>query len=190
MAHTGKIVFLRLEIENEAHKSYVEREVYRLMARAGINIFLVSFSATALSFAVNQEDYHCARDLLDGMVVPVGSEPDKIPASFFYIFKFSEGLDLAYSAQRPLLNSVESFITVVDVPGTVYENGTMVSVVASRYRQVSGVTATIFEALDKAGIKVIQVADSAMSISFLIAENDAIKAVRLLHDTLGLGTGV
>lgn len=189
VAHTGKIVFLRLEIENEAHKSYVEREVYRLMARAGINIFLVSFSATALSFAVNQEDYHRAQDLLDGMVVPVGSEPEKNPASFFYIFKFSEGLDLAYSAQRPLLNTVESFITVVDVPGTVYENGTMVSVVASRHRQVSGVMATIFDALHKAGIKVIQVADSAMSISFLVAENDATKAVRLLHDTLGLGTG-
>lgn len=187
VTHTGKIVFIRLEIENEAHKPVMEQEVYRLMARADINIFLVSFSTTALSFAVSREMYPIARDLLDGMVVPVGTDPNKRPISSFYIFKFSEGLDLAYSAQRPLLHSIEDFIDVVDVPGTVFENGTMVSVVAGKHRQVPGVMAAIFETLTSAGIPILQVADSDMSISCLVAENEAERAVRLLHDRFELG---
>jgi len=187
VTHTGKIVFIRLEIENEEHKPFVEQEVYRLMARAGVNIFLVTFSPNALSFAVSRTMYPIARDLLDGMIVPVASDPSKRPVSHFYIFKFSEGLDLAYSAQRPLMHSVEEFISVVDVPGTVFENGTMVSVIAGRHRQVPGVMAAIYETLTEAGIHILQVADSDMSISCLVAENEAARAVRLLHDRFELG---
>ncbi|MCC6729393.1 MAG: aspartate kinase [Chthonomonadales bacterium] len=187
VAHTGKSVYIRLEIENEVHKPFVEQEVYRLMGRAGVNIFLTSYSPTALSFAVDRGIYAVARDLLDGMVVPVGSDPAASPASTFYIFKFSEGLDPAYSAQRPLLHSIESFIDVVDVPGTVFENVTMVSLVAGRHRQVPGVMAAIFEVLTEADIPILQVADSDMSISCLVPETDADRAVLLLHDRFGLG---
>jgi aspartate kinase len=75
----------------------------------------------------------------------------------------------------------------VDVPGTAFENGTIVSVIAGRHRQVPGIMATIFETLTGAGITVYQVADSDMSISCLVAENEAERAVRLLHDRFGLG---
>ena len=187
VAHTGKLAFIRLEIDNEAHKPVVEQEVYRLMARAGVNITLVSFSANALSFAVTRAKYAIARDLLDGMVVPVDTDPDRRPASHFYIFKFLEGLDLAYRNQRPLLNSLEGFIQVVDVPGTAFENGTMVSVIANDHREVPGVMAAIFETLAGHGIQIYQVADSDMSISCLVAENEADRAVRLLHDRFELG---
>ena len=187
VTHTGKIVFIRLEIANEAHKPLVEQEVYRLMARAGVNIYLVSFSTHAMSFAVSRELYPIARDLLDGMVVPIGSDPGARPISTFYIFKFAEGLDLAYSAQRPLLKPLEGIVEVVDVPGTVFENGTMVSVIAGRHRQVPGIMAAIFETLVGAGIQIYQVADSDMSISCLVAENEAERAVRLLHHRFNLG---
>lgn len=187
VTHTGKLAFIRMEIPNEVHKPAVEAEVYRLMARGGVNIFLVSFSVHALSFAVTREMYPIARDLLDGMVVPVGTNPDSRPASHFYIFKFSEGLDLAYRNQRPLLNSLEGLVDVVDVECTAVENGTIVSVIAGRHRQVPGIMATIFESLNEAGIPVIQVADSDMSISCLVSENEAARAVRLLHDRFGLG---
>jgi aspartate kinase len=189
VTHTGKLAFIRLEIENEAHKPFVEQEVYRLMARAGINIFLVSFSPTAFSFAVDRSLYPIARDLLDGMVVPVATNPDARPASYFYIFKFAEGLDLAYRNQRPLLNALEGFIRVVDVPGTAFENGTIVSVIANKHRQVPGVMAVIYETLTGAGIPILQVADSEMSISCLVPENEAARAVRLLHDRFELGEG-
>jgi aspartate kinase len=190
VTHTGKIAFIRLEIENEAHKPIIEREVYRLMGRAGINIFLTTFSPTALSFAVTREMYPVARDLLDGMVVPVGADPDARPMSHFYIFKLLEGQDLAYRNQRPLLTPLENLVEVVDVPGSALENATMVSVVAANHRGVSGVVSTIYRTLSEAGITILQLADSEMSISVLVPESDAHRAVRLLHDALRLGTAV
>jgi aspartate kinase len=187
VAHSGKIVFIRLEIPNEAHKAAIEQEVYRLMGNAGINVFLVSFSAHSFSFAVTHELYAKAQDLLDGMVVPVATDPSRRPASTFYIFQFQGGLDLAYRSQRPLLKPLESFIDVVDVPGAVFENGALVSVVAGRHRQVPGVMAAIYETLTSAGIPIYQVSDSEMSLSCLVPENEADKAVRLLHARFGLG---
>src|SRR2546423_15654573 len=157
------------------------------MARGGVNTFLTTFSPSALSFAVTREMYPIARDLLDGMVVPVEADASKNPASHLYIFKFSEGLDLAYRNQRPLLHSLESFVRVIDVPGTAFENGTIVSVIAGRHRQVPGVMAVIFETLMMAGIPILQVADSNMSNSCLLPADDAERAVRLLHDLFHLG---
>ena len=186
ITHTGKIVYIRLEIENTAHRPQVEREVYRMMARTGINIYLVSFSKNALSFGVPRDLFPIARDLLDGMVVPV--EFDEADAdgklAAYYIFKFSEGLDLAYSVQRPLLKAVEKRVRIVDVPGTVTENLTMVSVIASSHRLVPGVMAKIYETLTTAGIAVHQTADSEMSASCLVPESEVKRAVRLLHARL------
>jgi len=188
VAHSGRGVFFHLEIPNEAHKPIIEQEVYRLMAEAGVNIFLTSFSPTTMSFAVTRDRYVVARDLLDGMVVPVGSNPNAQPASTFYIFRFAFGdqPDLAYRAQRPLLRAVEQFIDVVDIPGSVYENVTMVSVVAGGHRLVPGVLATIFETLAGASIPIHQVADSTMSVSCLIPETEVDRAVQLLHKRLAL----
>ncbi|MDE2126143.1 MAG: aspartate kinase [Armatimonadetes bacterium] len=183
VTHTGKIVFIRLEIGETVHKASVEREVYRMMSRAGVNIHYVTFGPNALSFGVPRDKFPIARDLLDGMVVPVPYEaPDssgKVAA--FFIFKFSEGLDLAYSVQRPLLRAMESKIDVVDVPGAVFENCTTVSVVTSGHRRVPGIMAGVFETLAGAGVAVYQTADSEMSVSFLVPESDAERAVRLLH---------
>jgi len=63
----------------------------------------------------------------------------------------------------------------------------MVSVIAGRHRQVPGIMAAIFETLVGAGIQIYQVADSDMSISCLVAENEAERAVRLLHHRFNLG---
>jgi aspartate kinase len=186
ITHTGKIVYIRLEIENTAHKPHVEREVYRMMARAGVNIYLVTFSPTALSFAVPRTLYPIARDLLDGMVVPVEHEKADADGKLatYYIFKFSEGLDLAYSVQRPLLRPVESRVHIVDVPASVIENCTMVSVIASSHRRVPGVIARTYDTLTGAGIAIYQTADSEMSLSFLVPESEVDRAVRLLHEKL------
>src|SRR5262249_36205619 len=102
----------------------------------------------------------------------------------YYIFKFSEGLDLAYRVQRPLLKAIEARTRVVDVPGSIIENCTMVSVIASDHRRVPGIMAVIYEALTGAGIAIYQIADSDMSISCLIPEGDVQRAVRLLHERL------
>lgn len=184
VTHSGRGVFFHLEIPSEVHKPQIEQEVYRLMAEADVSIFMTSFSPTTMSFAVDRENYVVARDLLDGMVVPVGSNPNSQPASTFYIFRIESGSkpDLAYRAQRPLLRAVEQFIDVVDIPTSVYENVTMVSVVAGGHRQVPGVLAAIFETLHSAGIPIHQVSDSLMSVSCLIPETEVDRAVQLLHD--------
>jgi len=183
ITHTGKLVYIRLEIDSEAHKPLIEREVYRMMARAGVSIFLVTFSNAALSFCVPRSQYPVARDLLDGMVVPAELDEPDSEGKFanYYIFKFSDGLDLAYSVQRPLLKAVEKRVRVVDVPASVVENCTIVSVIASRYRKVPGVMSRIFDALAEARIPVYQTADTEMSVSCLISESEINRAVRALH---------
>lgn len=184
VTHSGRGVFFHLEIPNEAHKPIIEQEVYRLMAEAGVSIFMTSFSPSTMSFAVNREYYVIARDLLDGMVVPVGSNPNAQPASTFWIFKIQSGErpDLAYRAQRPLLRTVEQFIDVLDIPTSIYENVTMVSLVAGSHRDVPGVLCAILETLNNAGIPVHQVADSVMSVSCLIPETELDRAVQILHE--------
>jgi aspartate kinase len=186
ITHTGKIVFIRLEIDNAAHKPIVEKEVYRMMARAGVNIYLVTFSPTALSFAVSRDKFPIARDLLDGMVIPVAFDQPDEEGKFaaYYIFKFSEGLDLAYSVQRPLLESLTKQVHIIDVPGTATENLTTISVIASSHRRVPGVLYKILDTLQTAGIAVHQTADSEMSISCLVSESEVHRAVKLLHEKL------
>ncbi|HEV2472741.1 MAG TPA: ACT domain-containing protein, partial [Chthonomonadales bacterium] len=186
ITHTGKIVFIRVEIDHACHKAVVEREVYRMMAKAGISIHLVTFGSKSLSFAVSKDRYPVARDLLDGMVVPVEhKEPDADgKLASYYIFKFSEGLDLAYSVQRPLLKFVEKRVHVIDVPATVIENCTMVSVIAAGHRQLPGIMYRVYEALTSAGIAVYQTTDSEMSLSCLVPESEVERAVRILHERL------
>jgi aspartate kinase len=186
ITHTGKIVYIRLEIDASEHKAIIEREVYRMMARAGVSIYLITFSATALSFAVPRDLFPIARDLFDGMVVPIEhAEPDADgKLATYYIFKFSEGLDLAYSVQRPLLRGIEGRVKIVDVPGSVIENCTMVSVIATGHRHAPGVMGAIYETLTQHGISIYQTADSEMSISCLVPESEVERAVSLLHERL------
>jgi aspartate kinase len=186
ITHTGKIVHVRLEVEAGEHKSIIEREVYRMMAQAGVNIYLIAFTPTSLSFAVPRDLFPIARDLLDGMVVPVDhAKPDADgKLATYYIFKFSDGRDLAYSVQRPLLKAVESRVRVVDVVGTVTENCTMVSVIALGHSNASGVLYRVLDVLYRAGIAVHQTADSDMSVSCLVSESDVDRAVRVLHEHL------
>lgn len=186
ITHTGRIVYIRLEIDDPAHRPIVEREVYRMMARAEVSIYLVTFSPTALSFAVPRDLFPIARDLLDGMIVPIRHSVPDVDGKLatFYIFKFSEGLDLAYSVQRPLLRNVESQVRIVDVPGSIIENCTMVSVIASGHRHSPGIMALIYETLMDNSIDVYQTADSEMSVSCLVPVSEVKRAVSLLHDRL------
>lgn len=186
IASTGRVAYIRLDIENPVHKAIIEREVYRMMAQAGVNIYFVTYSPTALSFAVPRELYPISRDLLDGMVIPVEHpEPDALGRNVtYYIFKYLDGTDLAYRVQRPLLRSLESHAAVIDIPASAIENCTMVSVVASSHRRVPGVITRILETLQRAHINVYQIADSEMSVSCLISEGDVKRAVQLLHEQL------
>jgi aspartate kinase len=60
------------------------------------------------------------------------------------------------------------------------------SVIGAGMVGVSGVMADIMEALDKAGVTVLQTSDSDITISFLIKEADLNKAIQILYKSLNL----
>lgn len=64
-----------------------------------------------------------------------------------------------------------------------------VSAVGSRMRGVPGVMARIIRALNREGVTVLQTADSHMTISCLIHQEDAQRAVRALHEEFRLSKG-
>lgn len=68
----------------------------------------------------------------------------------------------------------------------VREGCAKVSVVGSRMRGVPGVMASVAEALCRAGVEILQTADSHVTISCLVRQEDLEKAVRALHHQFGL----
>jgi len=85
--------------------------------------------------------------------------------------------------------SAASFVELHTVEAGIQENCTVVSVIASRFVGVPGVMASILEALGRANVPVYQTADSPLSISVLVPEEDGPTVVRTLHDVFGLGDG-
>jgi aspartate kinase len=93
---------------------------------------------------------------------------------------------VAYHAQKTMLDTLGEMVAVHSVEAEVTENCTVVSVIAGRFKGVPGVMARILETLATEGVPVYQTADSELSISVLVPESDAPKAVRALHEVFGL----
>lgn len=71
----------------------------------------------------------------------------------------------------------------------VLSNCAKVSIVGSGMRGMPGVMANVAEALHEAGVKLLQTADSNVTISCLIHKADLEKAVRALHRRFNLSSG-
>ncbi|MBC8103759.1 MAG: aspartate kinase [Cytophagales bacterium] len=189
VTHTGKIVYLRFDLPtgDEDDKAVIELEIYRMLQREKIALYLNSTSGGAFSFAVAREHLRRLRDLLDGLVVPVKLGGRRRPP-FGRIYLLGLGQKQSgFEAQRRMLENAASFVEVHTVEAEVTENCTVVSVIAARFKGVPGVMALILDTLSKVGVPVFQTADSEFSISVLIPEGDAAKATRALHDKFGLG---
>lgn len=92
------------------------------------------------------------------------------------VFTIDEG-------QIPLLKEV---LKDLEVSYEIKEGCSKVTIVGSRITGIPGVMATIVEALAEGGISILQSSDSHSTISCLVSEKDAIKAVNLLHDAFHL----
>ena len=183
VTHTGKIVYLRFDLpsRNEEDKGQIELEIYRLLGRENIPIYLTSTGGSAFSFAVARDHLGRARDLLDGLVVPIDLVSRRTPP-FGRVYLLGMGLrQTGFQAQRKMLERTARFVEVYTVEAEVTGNCTMISVIASRFTGVPGVMARILETLSRAGVPVYQTADSEYSISVLIPEADIQKATRALH---------
>ncbi|WP_334296300.1 aspartate kinase [Alkaliphilus serpentinus] len=92
------------------------------------------------------------------------------------VFTINEG-------QIPLLKEL---LEELQIPYDIKEKCSKVTIVGSRITGIPGVMATIVEALSRGGVKILQSSDSHSTISCLVPEEDAIKAVNLLHDAFHL----
>ncbi len=66
------------------------------------------------------------------------------------------------------------------------KNCSKVTIIGSRITGIPGVMATIVQALAREGIKILQSSDSHSTISCLVENHDAIKAVNVLHEAFHL----
>lgn len=190
VTHTGKIVYVRFALpdkngEGETDKGQIELEIYRLLQREQIPLYLNSTDGASFAFAVAREHLPKLRDVLNGLVIPVEIKGRAIPRGRVYLLQVG-ARDIAFDAQQRMLERVANVIETRLIEAQVTENCTVVSVIAARFRGVPGVMAMILETLQKAGVPVYQTADSELSISVLVPEADVPQATRALHEVFGL----
>ncbi len=191
VTHTGKVVYVRFAVpsESEPDRGQIELEIYRMLEREAIAIYLTSTGGSAFSFAVAREHLPRLRELLDGLVIPVGVGKEtgkrKPPFGRLYLLGLGGGKK-GFDAQRTLLEQTAHLVEVHPMQADMRENCTMVSVIAARFNGLPGVMALILGTLTGAGVPVYQTADSEFSVSVLVPEADTQKAVRALHDVFGL----
>ncbi|GBC92543.1 Aspartokinase [bacterium HR15] len=197
VTHTGKLVYLSFHIPYPEHKSLLELEIYRLMARIGVNLQGVGVDEEGLGIAFSREHWQTVRSALDGLVVPLqtsdlpaeqsnGVAP-AAPLPLFYLFQFGDQPSEVCQIQRGMLEKAglgsERLRPIVI---NVAEGCTMVSLIAHGYSQEPGVFAKLYQTLLQAGIPVWQTADSELSLSCIIPESEVEKAVRILHERFEL----
>lgn len=174
---TGKIVYLVFHIGEVPEKPEIELQLYRLMAKADVNLYLNSYSQDTLSFAVPRDRWALVQKLLDGLVMPVGTPPQRL-----VIFRVGDKPSQEYQMQKQMLDALGNTILVQEIAVDVLENCTVVSLIAAKLSRRPGVMAMFLRTLYEAGIQVLQTADSEMSLSCLVNESDVEKAVRVLHE--------
>ena len=193
VTHTGRIVYVRFEVSGsgdgaERDRAQIELEIYRMLQRESIAIYLTSTGGNAFAFAVAREHLPRLRDLFDGLVIPVdvgAGRRRKPPFGRLYLLGLGVG-QKGFNAQKALLDNTAHVVEVHAMEADVRENCTMVSVITTRFRGVPGVMALILETLTGVEVPVYQTADSEYSVSVLVPEADTQKAVRALHAVFGL----
>jgi len=196
VTHTGKLVYLSFHIPYAEHKSLLELEIYRLMARIGVSLQGVGVDEEGLGLAFAREHWQRARAALDGLVVPLAQTPQISSISrarsatalpVFYLFQFGDQPSEVCQIQRSMLEKAgfggERLRPILI---NVAEGCTMVSLIAHGYSQEPGVFAQLYQTLTQAGIPVWQTADSELSLSCIIPESEVEKAVKVLHERFEL----
>ncbi|MCC6442064.1 MAG: aspartate kinase [Armatimonadetes bacterium] len=175
ITHLSKVAYITLTIAKTEDKPRIELEIYKLMAKLGINVYLVSVSPDTISFVITRDHLRKVRDTLNGLVLPVPSAGEK---GRLYVFDFGE--TTTFRLQREMLERVGGAFEAIPVPTEVAENCAVISVIAENL-DVPGVMADVVETLYGAEVDILQTADSDLSISCLVHDSDAEQAVRALH---------
>ena len=188
VTHTGKVVYVHFALPSgsEDDKGQIELEIYRILEREDIPVYLNTTGGASFSFAVGRHHLGRLRELLDSLVVPVDLGVRRTPP-FGRVYLLSMGLAQGgYQTQKAMLGKVARFVEVHTIEAQIQENCTIVSIIASDFQGLPGLIVRILETLDGAGVPVYQTADSELSMSVLIPEGDTQKAARALHTAFGL----
>jgi len=179
VSHTGKLVYLQFDLAeaSEPHRIELEGRIYQIVSEHGINLYMVNLSPSGTGFAVPRDQYPLLRDLLDALVVPLDEGQKSI-----YLFQIGPRTR-EVEMQAKLLEPLGSYKCV---RAALTEGCTMVSLIGHEYMQQAGLFHAVLKSLADIQIPVLQTSDSDFSLSVLVPEADAHRAVRALHDRFGL----
>ncbi|HWD38265.1 MAG TPA: aspartate kinase [Fimbriimonas sp.] len=178
VTHTGKLVYVQFDLSVAAQEDRIglESRIYQTMAKYGVNLFMLNLNPSSTGFAVPRTQYPMVRDVLDGLVIPLGEERR------VYLFQIGTA-SREVETQATLL---EPFGTVRRVKAELTEGCTMVSLVGHDYMQQPGLFLNVLTTLMDGQVPVLQTSDSDYSLSVLVPEAETNRAVRLLHDRFQL----
>ncbi len=179
VSHTGKLVYLQFDLAeaSEAHRTTLETRIYELASQHNVNLYMLNISPSGTGFAVPRDQYPVVKDLLDGLVVPL-DEGGRV----VYLFQIGPA-SREVETQAKLLGPLGE---IRRVRAALTEGTTMVSLIGHEYMQQAGLFHAVLKTLADNQVPVLQTSDSDFSLSVLVPESDAHRAVRALHDQFGL----
>lgn len=181
VSHTGKLVNLQFNLAGatEGQRSKLEEQIFEMMARYGVNLYMVNLSPDGIGFAVLRDQYPLVADLLDGLVVPASDGGT-------YLFQIGAA-SKEVETQAALLSPLGA---VRRIAAELTEGCTMVSLIGHETMQQPGLFVNVLRTLAEHQIPVLQTSDSEFSLSALIPEAETHRAVKALHDRFNLSDAI
>lgn len=181
VSHTGKLVYFDFKIAqvSDADRRGIEAHVYDVLARNGINLFMINLNQDGFGFAVPRSQFPIVVELFDGFVLPL-----KGVGKSTYFFQLGDTQSREAEAQSRVLSPLGKVETITI---SLTEGCTMVSLIGGEGIRQPSVFFELLESLNDAKIPVLQTSDSELSVSVLIPESETARAVRLIHDQFELG---
>ncbi len=177
VVNSGPVAHVTLAIAEEEDRAQVALELYRLLATADISIYFLSATAETISFVVDRDRLRNLRDVLNGVVIPVEHDG----RLRFYVVCADPRSPVFAVQERILTREGRAFHTQV-VQVEIGENARIVSLIGSGMQNTVGIMARVARTLNDAGVTVQQMADSKISLSCLVSEEQMVTAVRALHE--------
>ncbi|MFQ5809460.1 MAG: aspartate kinase, partial [Armatimonadota bacterium] len=169
VAHSDAVVPLSMRVEDEYCKPQVEWDVLARVAAEDISVYFTSDTPDTMSFVVDRDVLPTALSAVENTTVTAKDRDGG--ARRFCVARHPDG------AAAP---------DAVPVELHVHPECVIVSIIGRELRRVQGVMARAAEALEGAGIDILQVAGSGNSLSCLIREPHKEEAVRRLHEKFHL----
>jgi aspartate kinase len=182
VTHTGKLVYLQFDLTSapEADRAFLESTLFGLMAQNSLNLYMLTLSPSGTGFAVPRDQFPVVMGLLNGLVIPAGTGP-------LYLLQIGTEPSREVETQADLMRPLGETRRIT---AELTEGCSMVSLVGHEYMQQPGVYLDVLEALFQGQIPILQTCDSEFSLSCLVPESEANRAVRLLHERFELAKTV